>query len=1177
MPHKDEPFANPQAPANYHPDEIDQAPLHPLSNDDFRKLLMTPAVGTQRSSTAILSSSQAKPVKTSTEKDAEAGDRRKKKKLHYAKFIKEEKQREEERINKYRDRARERRDRNKDLEDPGVLPIQSQSQSQQQLSAPTTSAGNYRAVAPDAKGNYDAAARRKQIIEESKFLGGDLEHTHLVKGLDYALLQKIRAEITTTDEFPDQSGADDNEQSLVKPMAPPPSIPTSTASDKKKAIPTKQSVQKPTIAQQQQQRQQMIEDEEENRLGIKSKLAKNIFRTLFRNNILNPQLNQRKINELFLPHRMAYVIDLESDQENQNGLIDDIPTTLIRSKTDCPNADVNVWIDLYDDVGDYVPDTKRRDIKDEQDKNRRKNYFSGLGDEQEMDRRNPSNAMEDDDHSENNNGEAVKNFIKNVHRKYENKSIDSRNGGKKSGFQLKFSDDSYAECYPGTMAEEDVNIDSDDEPDYEKMDMGSKKGPIGRWDFDTAEEYSDYMSQKEAMPKAAFQYGVKMSDGRKTRKSGPQDEKQKLEREWQQISKIIDKRKGGGGGDENESYHLKYSYFDVVNIAEENEREKLLSHHEWETADETTSLSNASMKTVPEADDQPRIPLLNVVGDDHLSMIVLQPPADTQNLNDANDLSDTPAFPRFPIDGEFITDSQSIYSLNKDDDINSSTTTLEINNDDATTVSISNGINDSGLLDQVRSLLRPTSSLAYSTAPTDSAKKGEIIISQEADTVQRSRAATIIELPQYQRQRSIIDELTPEEQKSLANGLRRSMAMSGSRRSTMVDSRRAATIAIPETEKPMNNIDTINHQSPPSFTAQTQNEGFLSHLSGILWAFLTTFSLCIIIFITKAIGLDLLFGLLLQMLAQTVAFFVYAIYKNYNILGPQGYRLRIILRGLMMAIGTSTIYLAYYYISLPGLSVIRQSQIVWTIILALIFLKERITIPRIVAFILTMIAVILIGRQTLLFRENLLPSEFNSTLNTPFSSFQFVKTSSYLFGSILVLIATIAFSISIILNKILLNAGLHTSILCFWSSAFSLVISIILVIYTHFIIGSKSVPHDWRLFTGFGLALASIFVFIGNQKALKREKVTIVTLTYSIDIVLALFLQNIFRNSKSDWIAYLGCAFILMSIITICIDVLIEEKRKQKVTQKVAAVAAVSAKYGEEKSNINNQKRVSCP
>ena len=31
----------------------------------------------------------------------------------------------------------------------------------------------------------------RRYIEESKFLGGDLEHTHLVKGLDFALLNKV--------------------------------------------------------------------------------------------------------------------------------------------------------------------------------------------------------------------------------------------------------------------------------------------------------------------------------------------------------------------------------------------------------------------------------------------------------------------------------------------------------------------------------------------------------------------------------------------------------------------------------------------------------------------------------------------------------------------------------------------------------------------------------------------------------------------------------------------------------------------------------------------------------------------------------------------------------------------------------------------------------------------------
>ena len=77
----------------------------------------------------------------------------------------------------------------------------------------TISITNYRAVGPTAEAVYDysrrcavdvvllycmrvcrdksAAEKRRQVIQESKFLGGDMEHTHLVKGLDFALLQKV--------------------------------------------------------------------------------------------------------------------------------------------------------------------------------------------------------------------------------------------------------------------------------------------------------------------------------------------------------------------------------------------------------------------------------------------------------------------------------------------------------------------------------------------------------------------------------------------------------------------------------------------------------------------------------------------------------------------------------------------------------------------------------------------------------------------------------------------------------------------------------------------------------------------------------------------------------------------------------------------------------------------------
>ena len=66
------------------------------------------------------------------------------------------------------------------------------------------------------------------------------------------------------------------------------------------------------------------------------------------------------------------------------------------------------------------------------------------------------------------------------------------------------------------------------------------KGRLHRWDFETEEEWAKYNEQKEAMPKAAFQFGVKMQDGRKTRK---QNKDQKLTNELHKINKILSKKK----------------------------------------------------------------------------------------------------------------------------------------------------------------------------------------------------------------------------------------------------------------------------------------------------------------------------------------------------------------------------------------------------------------------------------------------------------------------------------------------------------------------------------------------------------------------------------------------------------------------------------------------------------
>lgn len=59
--------------------------------------------------------------------------------------------------------------------------------------------------------------------------------------------------------------------------------------------------------------------------------GRNIFRVVFRS-------GQIERNELFLPGRMAYVVDLDDEFTDT-----DIPTTLIRSKADCPSMEVQLY------------------------------------------------------------------------------------------------------------------------------------------------------------------------------------------------------------------------------------------------------------------------------------------------------------------------------------------------------------------------------------------------------------------------------------------------------------------------------------------------------------------------------------------------------------------------------------------------------------------------------------------------------------------------------------------------------------------------------------------------------------------------------------------------------------------------------------------------------------------
>ncbi|XP_063304124.1 protein Red [Pelobates fuscus] len=548
MPEREsEMFSNPLAPDGHEVEDLHSLQSK-LTNEDFRKLLMTPR-STPSSAPPTKSRHHEMPREYNEDEDPAA--RRRKKKSYYAKLRQQEIERERELAEKYRDRAKERRDGvNKDYEETELI----------------STTANYRAVGPTAEADKSAAEKRRQLIQESKFLGGDMEHTHLVKGLDFALLQKVRAEISNKEK--------EEEDLMEKP-----------------------------------QKETKKDEDPENKIEFKTRLGRNIYRNLFKGKAYER-------NELFLPGRMAYVVDLDDEYADT-----DIPTTLIRSKADCPTMEAQTTLTtndiviskltqilsylrqgtrnkkmkkkdkgkldekklpeadltIFEDIGDYVPSTTKAPREREREKHREK--------ERDRERERPREREREREHERERDRERARERErdreeeKRRHSYFEKPKADDEpidididkgpgsakellksindNFANAPGWEgietLKKHEDkkqlgdffgmwnSYAECYPATM--DDMAVDSDEEVDYSKMDQGNKKGPLGRWDFDTQEEYSEYMNNKEALPKAAFQYGIKMSEGRKTRRFKETNEKAELDRQWKKISAIIEKRK----------------------------------------------------------------------------------------------------------------------------------------------------------------------------------------------------------------------------------------------------------------------------------------------------------------------------------------------------------------------------------------------------------------------------------------------------------------------------------------------------------------------------------------------------------------------------------------------------------------------------------------------------------
>ena len=119
--------------------------------------------------------------------------------------------------------------------------------------------------------------------EESKYLGGDVEHTHLVRGLDYALLNRMRSDQQPADVASRDGAAGGNGVSSDRQALAPPSFRAPMA------------------------------------------------RVIYRFAVEGKSQAVARDSERFLPRRCAFVYDVSHGSDPA-----ELPTTLLRAKEDCP-------------------------------------------------------------------------------------------------------------------------------------------------------------------------------------------------------------------------------------------------------------------------------------------------------------------------------------------------------------------------------------------------------------------------------------------------------------------------------------------------------------------------------------------------------------------------------------------------------------------------------------------------------------------------------------------------------------------------------------------------------------------------------------------------------------------------------------------------------------------------
>lgn len=306
----------------------------------------------------------------------------------------------------------------------------------------------------------------------------------------------------------------------------------------------------------------------------------------------------------------------------------------------------------------------------------------------------------------------------------------------------------------------------------------------------------------------------------------------------------------------------------------------------------------------------------------------------------------------------------------------------------------------------------------------------------------------------------------------------------------------------------------------------------VERFSGIFYSLFASLLFTCSNFTIKQLNINILDFLVIRVLAQALISFGFIMYKGYRPF-PDSHVLLVFTRSIFAAGGSISFYIGLSILPLPDLTTIRYTQVVWTALLALVIFRERITYSTIIASILTLIGVVCVAQPTFLFSRS---KAFNETVSEILTQ----NEHNRVFGMFVAVGCALSISISIVLNKKLIQKNVRQSIIMLYFLLISLIGSIIIQIYSWQFSKSNTRKFNFKtivLTKDFMLAsiiaTLQLFPMVLAQKSIKREHPSIVTVVQSSDILFAIILQNVFSSIKTDLLGLIGSVLVLTSIFIV--------------------------------------------